>query len=421
MTLTLLILFALGYIAVATEGITKLNKAASALLMGVGMWLIIAVTQWQSHEVIEQALMHHMASISGIVFFLLGAMTIVEIMDSHNAFYIITRNITTHKLSYLVCIIGMLTFVLSAIIDNLTATIVMLSIASKLLHTKQDKWTFAGLIIICSNAGGACSPIGDVTTTMLWVGKQVTAAYIIQQLILPSVLCAIIPILILAVRYKGKYVQQSVHAVVAPLLITTKSQIIFYVGTALFVAIPLMKWATGLPPFMIMLLALACMWLVVSILHLSSDDDEQAAHSVVTALQKIDTPSILFFLGILLAVAALDTTGVLLLAANYMNATLGTPLHITGALGLLSALVDNVPLVAAAQGMYSLSDYPTNHSFWILLAYTTGTGGSIIIIGSAAGVAAMGISNIPFGWYLRYISWIALLSYLIGLAAAAIL
>lgn len=413
-TFLIVTVFILGYLAIAMEHTVKINKAATALMTGVLCWTIFMLDSDSSH-IVNEELLHHLGEIGSILFFLLGAMTIVELIDSHNGFAIITRQINTTSKSRLLLIVSFITFFLSAILDNLTTTIVMTSLCTKLLSEKEDRLWFAGMIVIAANAGGAWSPLGDVTTTMLWIGGQITAANIIKQLFLPSLIAAIIPVLIVMYRFRGKKI------IAMPKATSTdadkkEGKIVLATGLGFLVFVPLFKTVTHLPPFMGMLLALGCMWIITTVLHKKKEERLMQRYSVAGALQKIDTPSILFFLGILLAVAALQSNGLLKEAATHLNAFFKNDYLIGTALGLLSALVDNVPLVAAAQGMYDLTTYPTDHPFWEFLALTTGTGGSAIIIGSAAGVAAMGIEAINFVWYLKKISWLALIGFFAAIA-----
>jgi Na+/H+ antiporter NhaD/arsenite permease-like protein len=412
-TASIIIIFVLGYIAIALEHPLKINKAASALITGVVCWTIYMLQSESSHEVGEE-LLHHLGEISSILFFLLGAMTIVELIDSHNGFDIITQKITTSSKQKLLLIITLITFFLSALLDNLTTAIVMTSLCAKLLSEKEDRLWFAGMIVIAANAGGAWSPLGDVTTTMLWIGGQITALNIMKQLILPSIAVCIIPALIVSYRYKGKKITY------IPVVETTTAEkkdgkIILLAGIGFLIFVPVFKTLTHLPPFMGMLLALGLMWVITTFLHKSKDAEHAAKYTVARALQKVDTPSILFFLGILLAVAALQSFGILKGLAVFLTNTLHNDYLIGIALGLLSAVVDNVPLVAASQGMYDLNTYPTDHFFWEFLALTTGTGGSALIIGTAAGVAVMGIEHIDFMWYLKKIGWLALLGFVAGI------
>lgn len=412
-TLLVVIVFVLGYIAIAFEHPLKLNKAASALITGVLCWTIYILQSDSAHTVSEE-LLHHVGEIASILFFLLGAMTIVELIDTHDGFDIITQKIKTTSKQKLLFIVTVLTFLLSALLDNLTTAIVMTSLCSKILNEKEDRLWFAGMIVIAANAGGAWSPLGDVTTTMLWIGGQITALNIMKQLILPSIAVCIIPALIIAYRFKGKKFNTIPASAFTPKE-KREGKAILFTGVGFLLFVPAFKTLTQLPPFMGMLLALGFMWVITTIIHKRKEAEVAEKFTVARALQKIDTPSILFFLGILLAVSALQSFGLLKEAANTLNATLKNNYLIGTALGLLSAVVDNVPLVAASQGMYDLSTYPTDHPFWEFLALTTGTGGSVIIIGSAAGVAVMGIEQIDFMWYLKKISWLALIGFAAGI------
>jgi Na+/H+ antiporter NhaD/arsenite permease-like protein len=409
----ILIVFVLGYVAIALEHLLKLNKAASALITGVLCWTIYVVQSGSSHNPNEE-LVGHLGEISSILFFLMGAMTIVELIDSHGGFNIITRKISTTNKQVLLIIITVLTFFLSALLDNLTTAIVMTSLCSKILSEKEDRLWFAGMIIIAANAGGAWSPLGDVTTTMLWIGGQITAINIMKELILPSMVVCFIPAIIIAFRFKGKKFSKVPKQRSTPKE-KRDGKIILFVGVGLLLFVPVFKTLTNLPPFMGMLLSLGLIWIVITIIHNHKDPESVRQFSVAKALQKIDTQSILFFLGILLAVSALETFGILSVLATFLDNTLKNTYLIGTALGLLSSVVDNVPLVAAAQGMYHLSAYPTDHPFWEFLALTTGTGGSAIIIGSAAGVAVMGIENVNFMWYLKKISFLALIGFAAGI------
>ncbi len=406
-------IFIAGYIAIAFEHSLKLNKAASALITGVLCWTIY-ILQKDSPTEVTDSLLHHLGDIASILFFLLGAMTIVELIDSHNGFDIITQKISTTSKSRLLIIITVISFFLSSLLDNLTTAIVMSSLCAKLLPEKEDRWWFGGMIIIAANAGGAWSPLGDVTTTMLWIGGQISALNIIKQLILPSMAVCIIPALLMAHRFRGKKIETIPPSSCTPAE-KKEGRIILMAGLGFLIFVPAFKTLTHLPPFMGMLLALGLMWVITTFLHKDKEPELAQRYTVARALQKVDSPSILFFLGILLAVAALQSTGILQNAAMGLNSALKNDYLIGTSLGLVSSVVDNVPLVAASQGMYSLSSYPTDHPFWEFLALTTGTGGSAIIIGSAAGVAVMGIEEIPFTWYLKKISWLALLGFAAGI------
>jgi Na+/H+ antiporter NhaD/arsenite permease-like protein len=409
----LIVVFLLGYTAIAFEHSLRINKAASALITGVCCWTIY-IMQSGSHEEVAEQLLHHMGEIASILFFLLGAMTIVELIDSHNGFDIITRKITTKSKRKLLFVVTAITFFLSAILDNLTTAIVMTSLCSKLLTEKEDRLWFAGMIVIAANAGGAWSPLGDVTTTMLWIGGQITALSIIKQLILPSIAVCLLPALLIGHRFRGKKMTSSFQSQCTPQE-KKDGTVILFAGIGFLLFVPAFKTVSGLPPFMGMLLALGVMWVITTLVHKGKQDEDAKRYSVANALQKVDSPSILFFLGILLAVSALQSYGILGQMANGLSNTLKNDYLIGVSLGLVSAIVDNVPLVAAAQGMYDLSTYPTDHPFWEFLALTTGTGGSVIIIGSAAGVAVMGIEKIDFMWYLKRISWLALVGFAAGI------
>jgi NhaD family Na+/H+ antiporter len=414
MILLIIIIFVIGYLAIAFEHPIRINKAASAMLTGVLCWSVFAL-MGNEKEIVSEELAHHLAEIAGILFFLLGAMVIVELIDAHDGFEVITQRIKTTSKRKLVWIVGILTFFLSAVLDNLTTTIVMVSLLRKLIPSHKDRLMFAGLIVISANAGGAWSPIGDVTTTMLWIGNQVTTANIILKTIIPSLVCFFIPALLISLKMKGNFepMEQQKN-----LLKSTPGERnkVFIIGLACLLFVPVFKTITHLPPYMGILFGLGAMWVLTEMVHSGKDEHEKGLFSVNHALRKIDTPSILFFLGILLAVSALQSTGVLTSVAKSLDESIGNISIITIIIGLLSAIVDNVPLVAAAQGMYSLDQYPTDHFFWEFLAYCAGTGGSILIIGSAAGVAAMGMERIQFGWYLKKIAWLALIGYLAGAA-----
>jgi Na+/H+ antiporter NhaD/arsenite permease-like protein len=412
-TFLLSAVFILGYVAIAFEHPLKLNKAATALITGILCWTIYILQSQSAHRVSEE-LLKHLGEIASILFFLLGAMTIVELIDSHNGFNIITKKISTTGKQQLLFIVTALTFLLSALMDNLTTAIVMTSLCSKILTDKKDRLWFAGMIVIAANAGGAWSPLGDVTTTMLWIGGQITALHNMKQLILPCLVVCIIPAIIMSGRFKGK--KFNVPALPESTLKENRdSNIVLFAGIGFLLFVPVFKTVTHLPPFMGMLLALGLMWVINSVIHKNKDPEYAEKFTVAKALQRIDAPSILFFLGILLAVSALQSYGVLKIAAESLSNTLQNDYLIGITLGMLSAIIDNVPLVAAVQGMYDLSTYPTDHPFWELVTLTTGTGGSAIIIGSAAGVAVMGIEQIDFIWYLKKISWLALIGFAAGI------
>ena len=412
----LIIIFTLGYLAITLEQTIKINKSATALMTAVLCWTLI-ISNASNKELIIEQLSHHLSSISEIVFFLLGAMTIVEIIDAHDGFQNITERIKTNHKTKLIWLIAVITFFLSAVLDNLTSTIVMMSILNKLIEDKKTKWLLLGLVIISSNAGGAFSPIGDVTTTMLWIGGQISPLNIMKQTFLASLVCMVVPTLIINYMIKGKIELRA--NVENSLNFNTNSferNLIFYVGIGCLLFVPLFKTLTNLPPYMGMFLSLGIIWTLTELIHNKKHVNEKGILSVSHALRKIDTPSILFFFGILLSISSLEVVGVLPQMASSLNSSIGNLNLVAICIGLLSAVFDNVPLVAALQSMYSLNDYPQDHYFWELLAFTAGTGGSCLIIGSAAGVAVMGIEKIDFFWYLKKISWIALIGFMAGVA-----
>ncbi len=412
MALAIIITFIIGYFAIALEHSIKINKAATALVTGVICWTIYILFQPDKHLVTEQ-LMEHLGEVSGILFFLLGAMTIVELIDAHDGFQIITDKIKTKNAVKLLWIISIITFFLSAILDNLTTTIVIVSLLRKLITDKQQRLFFIGITVIAANAGGAWSPLGDVTTTMLWIGGQITALNIIKELFIPSIFCLLIPLIIVSFRMKGT-IQTTIKSEAENLKPAFERNFVFILGISVLIFVPVFKTLTHLPPFMAILFGLGFIWIVTEILHNTRDTADKDSLTVAYALRKIDTPSILFFLGILISISALQATGQLTQLAQWLTTTINNDTIIVTTIGLLSAVVDNVPLVAASQGMYSLDQYPTDHFFWEFLAYATGTGGSALIIGSAAGVAAMGMEKINFFWYLKKITWLALIGYFAG-------
>ena len=412
----LIIIFTIGYLAITLEQTIKINKSATALMTAVLCWTLI-ISNASNKELIIEQLSHHLSSISEIVFFLLGAMTIVEIIDAHDGFQNITERIKPNHKTKLIWLIAVITFFLSAVLDNLTSTIVMMSILNKLIEDKKTKWLLLGLVIISSNAGGAFSPIGDVTTTMLWIGGQISPLNIMKQTFLASLVCMVVPTLMINYMIKGKIELRA--NVENSLNFNTNSferNLIFYVGIGCLLFVPLFKTLTNLPPYMGMFLSLGIIWTLTELIHNKKHVNEKGILSVSHALRKIDTPSILFFFGILLSISSLEVVGVLPQMASSLNSSIGNLNLVAICIGLLSAVFDNVPLVAALQSMYSLNDYPQDHYFWELLAFTAGTGGSCLIIGSAAGVAVMGIEKIDFFWYLKKISWIALIGFIAGVA-----
>lgn len=416
MLTALIVVFILAYLAIALEHPIKVNKSASALI-GAGLLWTLYATLAPAGEPVGEHLSESLIGTAQIVFFLLGAMTIVEVVDAHNGFEVITRRIQTTKLSNLAWLVGFVTFFLSAILDNLTTTIVMVSLMKKLLDRRDERLFFAGIIIIAANAGGAWTPIGDVTTTMLWIGGQITALEIMKGLFLPSITNLLVPLAVTALVLRGK-------PVIAPQRddgdekgIRTslfEQNLMFFLGLGVLVAVPVFKTLTHLPPFMGVMFGLGILWLVGDLIHREKDDDDKKPLTLVHALSRIDMGSITFFIGILLAVATLEHTHVLSALATWFDNTIGRQDLIVMVIGLISAVVDNVPLVAASMGMYSLEQYPPDSFIWEFLAYCAGTGGSILIIGSAAGVAAMGLEKIDFIWYVRKISFYALIGYFAG-------
>ena len=415
----MIVIFVLGYLAIALEHPVKVDKAASALITGVLVWTLFVLSGADQHF-IEEQLLHHLSEISSILFFLLGAMTIVELVDAHEGFSIITDKITTKNRVKLLWIVSVLTFFFSAALDNLTTTIVMVSLLRKLIDDKYERWFFAGIVVVAANAGGAWSPIGDVTTTMLWIGGQLTTMTIIKTLIVPSIVAMIVPLTVLSFTMKGEIVRPVEVGNEKDSDPTTafERNLIFFLGVAGLLFVPIFKTLTHLPPFMGMMLSLGVLWLVTEIIHRSKNKEDKSQLSVIGVLRKIDTASVLFFLGILLAVAGLQSAGHLAVMAQNLNEWFGGDIYaINIVIGLLSAIVDNVPLVAGSMGMYeitSVGNFAQDGVFWQFLAFCAGTGGSALIIGSAAGVAAMGLEKIDFVWYLKKISILALLGYFVG-------
>ncbi len=408
----IIFIFCIGYAGIVFEQPLKINKSAIALFTGVLVWLLLSL-KFSDHHQFNHLLEGQFSETAGILFFLLGAMTTVEIIDGHKGFDVITSQLTKYNLQKLYWIIGVLTFLLSAILDNLTTTILMVSLTSKIVANPKLRWYMAGLIVIASNAGGAFSPIGDVTSTMLWIGGQITALHLIKTLLLPSILCYLIPSAVLYVVINKKSLFNEVKAEAEISLKPPKSSLlVLVVGISILVAVPVFKSVFHVPPYMGMLLGLSLIWIITEIIAKRRNEEER--FTVADALTKIDTPSILFFLGILLSVGALQAAGILSDLSGYLSHKIPNEHTLLFITGVFSAIVDNVPLVAAFQGMYPLSSYASDHAFWSLLCYATGTGGSILIIGSSAGVVAMGIEKISFGWYLKHISWLAFIGFAAG-------
>ncbi|MGB2014967.1 MAG: sodium:proton antiporter NhaD [Flavobacteriales bacterium] len=449
MDIFILVVFVLGYAFIALEHNVHIDKAASALVTGTVCWALF-VLGWheapahlaeefhlfaadhigQGHgglsQFFEHRLLHHMEEISSILFFLMGAMTIVELIDAHEGFRVITDRIQTRNKVKMLWIVCVLTFFFSALLDNLTTSIVMVSLLRKLIDDRQTRWLFAGMVVIAANAGGAWSPIGDVTTTMLWIGGQLTTTTIVGNLILPSIACLLVPLALLSFRLNGDIERPQAEAddewdPTTPF----EHNLVFAAGVGGLLFVPVFKTVTHLPPFMGMMLSLGVLWMMTERLHRTKNLEEKSHLTVIGVLRKIDSASVLFFLGILLAVAALQEAGHLILAADWLRTSLNDVYLIDLAIGLLSAIVDNVPLVAASMGMYDIvpieaatdawaAMFVQDGIFWQFLAYCAGTGGSALIIGSAAGVAVMGLERIDFVWYLKKISLLAILGYFAG-------
>jgi Na+/H+ antiporter NhaD/arsenite permease-like protein len=415
MTFLLSLVFVLAYAAIALEHPLRINKSASALIGAGLLWTVYGVTLGQP-ALLNQQLGESLMGTAQIVFFLMGAMTIVEVIDAHNGFEVITSRIKTTRLSGLMWMVATVTFFLSSVLDNLTTTIIMVSLMKRLLLVREDRLFFAGIIVIAANAGGAWTPIGDVTTTMLWIGGQVSTLAIMQSVFLPSVVNLLVPLLV-----TGRMLGQRL-VVAAPLReesvdkesTALERNLMFCLGMSILVLVPVFKTWTGLPPFMGILFGLGLLWLLGDLVHRQEEELRKQRLTLARALTRIDMSSVVFFIGILLAVAVLEHTHILLAIAHWLDLHVGRQDLIVLIIGLVSAVVDNVPLVAASMGMYGLEQYPPNSFLWQFIAYCAGTGGSILVIGSAAGVAAMGIEKIDFLWYLRKISGLALLGYLAG-------
>jgi len=413
----LIIIFVITYAAITLEHSIKINKSATALLGAGLLWTIYAVSTGD-HLLVGHQLSESISSTAEIVFFLIGAMTIVEVIDAHNGFEVITSRIKTKKLSHLLWIVGFLSFFLSAVLDNLTTTIVMISLTRKLLQKQEDRLLFAAMVVISANAGGAWSPIGDVTTTMLWIGGQITSLAIIKGLFLASLANLIAPLLFVSHAMRGKLISSQTKTYNASSILTSNFErnTMFYLGLGILILVPVFKTLTHLPPFMGILFGLGLLWLVGDLIHYKKEDADKQQFTLAHALHRIDMTSIVFFIGILLAVATLEHSHILHSFSEFLDKTVGRQDYIVTLLGLLSAIVDNVPLVAASMGMYDLAKYPADSFLWEFMAYCAGTGGSILIIGSAAGIAAMGLEKIPFFWYVKKISWLALIGYFAGIA-----
>lgn len=434
MDLLIVVVFIIGYTFIALEHPLKIDKSASALLTGVLCWLVLlfgieqmpaygSLTEEQRSDIfkfLDHSLFEHVGEIAEILFFLIGAMTIVELVDHHEGFRVITDRIRSLNRARLLWIISIIAFIASAILDNLTTTIILCALIRRLLKNEEDMWLAGGFVVLAANAGGAWSPIGDVTTIMLWIGGQITTLHVIKAVLAPSVVCLVVPLLIASYTLKGQVEppDKSDEEHNGYAWAVHEQHLIFALGTLGLLFVPVFKAVTHYPPFMGVLLSLGFIWYVTEYIHRDKPEEVRTELSVAAVLRRIDTPSVLFFLGILLAVGALSTSGHLLVLADSLDRVFeGNIYPLNTLIGMLSAIVDNVPLVAAAMGMYPLDRYPTDHDFWSLLAYCAGTGGSMLVIGSAAGVAAMGLLKINFIWYLKRISLYALVGYLAGVGA----
>lgn len=412
-SLAMIVVFILGYIGITLEHVININKATTALLMAILCWLIQFLNPSVDNHYNTESLIHHLASISQILFFLLGALTIVETISAHKGFSLISDVINLESKRSLLWVIGLLTFFLSAILDNLTTTIIMLSLLHRLVDSSEERLLIGGSIVIAANAGGAWSPIGDVTTTMLWIGGEIGTLTTMQNLFFPSLASMGAALAYLSINLRGVFPPRRLEA--EDKVLEPKGSLVFFLGIGLLILVPIFKVLTGLPPFMGMLFALAILWAVTDFVH---HGRESRSHlRVPHILSKIDLAGTLFFfLGILLCIDALNTAKILQGLASWLSTAVGHTDVIAVLIGLASAIVDNVPLVAAAMGMYSLSQYPQDHQFWQMIAYCAGTGGSILIIGSAAGVVYMSIEKATFFWYLKRISLPAAIGYAVGVA-----
>ena len=430
MVIGLVTIFVIGYFCIAMEHPFKINKTATALMLGTLLWTVFvfcnAVAQptmdseaW--HAFISEHLIENLGETAEIVFFLLGAMTIVTLIEDYQGFRVITDKITTTNKKKLLWILSILTFFLSALLDNMTTAIVMVALLRKLIADKRERWLYAGMVILAANAGGAWSPIGDVTTIMLWIGGQVTTVNIIVKTLIASLVCMVVPVLIVGATLKGdiERPEASNAGVDVP---SNLRKLVLFMGIGGLIFVPIFKTITHLPPYLGMLFALGILWVTTEVLSRKYEKEGHKLPTAVSTLEHIDTPTILFFLGILMAVSCLKVAGILASLAGGLNNAFGTEapgfFFIDLIIGVLSSVVDNVPLVAAAMGMYPITgaevDFAVNHPFWEFLAYCAGTGGSLLIIGSAAGVAVMGMEKIVFIWYLKKISLLALAGYIAG-------
>lgn len=433
LTIAIITAFVIGYFCIAIESVTKVNKAAIALLMFVVCWTLFMIdpAQYLANAIgegkalaVSSVIEHHLGSTSTTLFFLMGAMTIVELVDQNGGFNFVRDMLQTHSKKTLLWRIAFMTFILSAILDNLTTSIVMIMILRKLVSDKKNRLIYAALVVISANSGGAFSPIGDVTTIMLWNKGVITAAGVIMEIFIPSLVSMVIPAYILSFSLKGNlsFTKDQAHSFQASELTQEQRKIIFFLGVGGLIFVPIFKSITHLPPFIGILLVLGVLWTVTEIFYANLKEKEEKGamqKRVTDMLSRIDMSTILFFLGILMAVACLETIGVLTSLGKGLDVAFeGNHYLVTGIIGVLSSIVDNVPLVAGCMGMYPVQaagDMAVDGIFWQLLAYCAGVGGSMLIIGSAAGVIVMGLEKITFGWYLRKITWIAFVGYLAGI------
>ena len=429
LTIAIVVVFVIGYACIALEALTKVNKAAIALLMCVCCWTLLMFAPGSYYpEIASDSVVHHIAEViehhlgdaAGTLFFLMGAMTIVEIVDSNGGFNFVRDALKTRSKRKLLWRMAFMTFFLSAILDNLTTSIVMIMVLRKLVQSRNERLIYAGAIILSANSGGAFSPIGDVTTIMLWIKGVITTQGVLTEIFIPSLISMLIPVAILSLSLKGKF-DKSQNLAKSSVSQFTKTQrnIIFWLGVGGLIFVPIFKTLTHLPPFMGILLVLGILWTTTEIFHYNTSEDDTMAKRVSDIMTKIDLSTIMFFLGILMAVAVLQEVGVLTMLGKTLDETFqGNHYLVTGIIGVLSSIVDNVPLVAGCMGMYPVQaagDLAVDGIFWQLLAYCAGVGGSILIIGSAAGVVVMGLEKITFGWYLKKISWVVFIGYIAGI------
>ena len=429
LTICIVTVFVVGYLCIALESVTRINKAAIALLMCVLCWTLLMVSPASFYPMlpaadvvhhIAEVIEHHLGDAAGTLFFLMGAMTIVEIVDSNGGFNFVRDTMKTRSKRKLLWRVAFMTFFLSAILDNLTTSIVMIMVLRKLVQSRGDRMLYAALVIIAANSGGAFSPIGDVTTIMLWIKGVITTQGVLTEIFIPSLVSMVIPAAILSLQLNGKFdKEQNLQTTAVSQFTKAQRTIIFWLGVGGLVFVPIFKTLTHLPPFMGILLVLGILWTTTEIFHYNTAEDDTMAKRVSDIMTKIDLSTIMFFLGILMAVAVLQEVGVLTaLGRGLDEAFSGNYYVINGIIGVLSSIVDNVPLVAGCMGMYPVAAegaMAVDGIFWQLLAYCAGVGGSMLIIGSAAGVVVMGLEKITFGWYMKKITWIVFVGYLSGM------